>query len=211
MTEAERLISILDDNALHSAHELVQMGVSRMSIRRQLDAGNVMQIARGIYMSPEAVNQDNLSLAVISMLKEGVICMGSAASFHNLGDENPYAIWYGVDRKKVKSNKILSLDWDHQLLFWDNTLLHIGVETHKIAGIAVNITSAARTVVDYLHYKKRVDGEAALRVFSDYLKEGGDVADARDIARQLQRQVALEPYFALADELKESIAIRRGP
>ncbi len=170
-----------------------------------------MQIARGVYLSPEAVDQDNLSLAVISLLKDGVVCMSSAATFHNLGDENPYAVWYAVDRRKVKNAQIMSLDWSHQLMFWDAKLLDIGVETHAIAGVDVKVTSAARTVVDLFHYKRRVEDEAALRVFSDYLKEGGDVSEARDIARQLDRHEALEPYFALADELREAIPLRRGP
>lgn len=210
MTEAEKLNDILSNCSVHTASDLVERGISRMTIKRQVDNGMIMQIARGVYMSPEALDQDNLSLAVISLLKDGVVCMSSAASFHNLGDENPYAIWYGVDRHKVKSNQVLSLSWPHQFLFMEPHLLEIGVETHFIAGTPVKITSAARTVVDFFHYKRRVENEAALRVFSDYLKEGGDVSTARDIAIQLGRNETLEPYFSLADELVESITVRNG-
>jgi len=211
MREPERLLHFFADLNLHSSAELEAHGFNRNTLKRLTDEGRLIQFTRGLYLSPEALDQGNLSLAAISMLREGVVCLLSAAAFHDIGDEVPPEVWFAVDRAKVKNAKIASFEFSHQLVFWPAEYFDVGIEEVVIAGQKVSITNRARTVVDLLHNRNKLTEEVALRAFSDFLKTDGDMREVWEIAIKLKRHDSLAAYLNMADELKESIPQRRGP
>lgn len=211
MREPNRLRTYFDDLALHSTAELEANGFNRTSLRRLVEEGAIIQFTRGIYISPDGLMQDNLSLAAMSMLRNGAVCLLSAASYHNLGDETPPEVWYAVDRTRIKNARVPSFEYGHQLVFWNPELFQIGLEEIEVAGQTISITSPARTIVDLLHARNKLTEEVALRAFSDYLKNDGDIREVSSIAYSLGRYETLSPYINLADELKEAIPTRRGP
>jgi predicted transcriptional regulator of viral defense system len=211
MREPERLLQFFADNNLHSNAELEAHGFNRNAVKRLTDEGRLIQFTRGIYLTPEALDQGDLSLAAISMLREGTVCLLSAAAYHDIGDEVPPEIWFAVDRTKVKNAKIPSFDYSHQLVFWPSEYFEVGIEEITVAGQQVSITNRARTVVDLLHNRNKLTEEVALRAFSDFLRTEGDMREVWDIATKLKRHESLAAYLNMADELKESIPQRRGP
>jgi predicted transcriptional regulator of viral defense system len=211
MREPERLLQFFADHHLHSNAELEAHGFNRNTVKRLTDEGRLLQFTRGIYLTPEALDQSNLRLAAISMLREGVVCLLSAAAYHDIGDEVPPETWFAVDRAKVKNGKIPSFQYAHQLVFWPDDYFEVGIEKTIIAGQKVSLTNRARTVVDLLHNRNKLTEEVALRAFSDFLKTEGDMREVWDIAVKLKRHDSLAAYLNMADELKESIPQRRGP
>lgn len=211
MREPERLLQFFADQNLHSNSELEAQGFNRNAVRRLVEEGRLIQFTRGIYLTPEGLDQGNLSLAAISMLRDGAVCLLSAAAFHDIGDEVPPEVWFAVDRAKVKNAKIPSFDYSHQLVFWPTEYFDVGIEDVTVAGQQVSITNRARTVVDLLHNRNKLTEEVALRAFSDFLRTDGDMREVWDIAIKLKRHESLAAYLNMADELKESIPQRRGP
>lgn len=211
MREPERLLQFFSDRNLHSNAELESYGFNRNAVKRLTDEGRLIQFTRGIYLTPEALDQGNLTLAAISMLREGAVCLLSAAAYHDIGDEVPPEIWFAVDRAKVKNAKIPSFDYSHQLVFWPTEYFDVGIEEITVAGQKVSLTNRARTVVDLLHNRNKLTEEVALRAFSDFLRTDGDMREVWDIAIKLKRHESLAAYLNMADELKESIPQRRGP
>lgn len=201
-------IAELSPEAIYSSADLEAEGFSRMAIKRAVDAGELLQYTRGIYIKPEAAFENGLSYAVMAKLREGVVCLLSAAVFHEIGDANPAALWFAVDRTKVKNATVPSFRTEHTLVFWRPEMLVPGVETHKILGQDVKITSPARTVVDLL-LSSRMTEEIRMRAFSDFLKSGGDMEEVWKLADALQVADTLKPYFQLAEELQESLPQRR--
>lgn len=211
MREPQRLLQFFADRNLHTSSELEAHGFNRNAVKRLTDEGQLLQYTRGIYLAPDALEQGNLTLAAISMLREGAVCLLSAAAYHDIGDEVPPEVWFAVDRAKVKNGKIASFDYSHQLVFWPVDYFSIGIEKADIAGQSVSITNRARTIVDLLHYRNKLTEEVALRAFSDFLKTDGDMREVWEIAIKLKRHDSLAAYLNMADELKESIPQRRGP
>jgi predicted transcriptional regulator of viral defense system len=211
MREPERLIEFFADKNLHSTQELEAHGFNRNAVKRLADEGRLIQFTRGIYLTPEALEQENLGLAAISMLREGAVCLLSAAAYHDIGDEVPPEVWFAVDRAKVKNAKIPSFDYSHQLVFWPAEYFDVGIKEITAAGQKVSITNPARTVVDLLYNRNKLTEEVALRAFSDFLRTDGDMREVWDIAIKLKRHESLAAYLNMADELKESIPQRRGP
>lgn len=207
MTEKEKLQSLISTGNIYSSTELTAAGISRMAIRRFMDSGDMLQYTRGIYMSPNALGENGLDLAVLSKLRKGVVCLLSAASYHEVGDVNPTAIWYAVDREKVKNPSLASFQ-AAQTIFWSGDMLERGVDKHRLFGQDVRITSPARTVVDLFRFRNKIGEETALRTFGDFLKTGGDMAEVWSIAQHFQVDATLAPFFQLGNELQESLPQR---
>lgn len=211
MKEPDKLRSLIASRHLFSTAELVSEGISRVTIGRLVENGELYQFTRGIYVAMDAIDQENLSLAAISKLRNGVVCLTSAAAFHDLGDENPPEVWFAVDRTKVKNASIPSFEFGHQVIFWSPDAFSIGIDRAVIAGQVVAVTTPARTIVDLLHYRNKLTEEVALRAFADFIKKDGDIQEVSDIATELGRLSSLAPYLNMAEELKESIPSRSGP
>jgi predicted transcriptional regulator of viral defense system len=199
--------SILSAERIYSSSDLEALGLSRMTIKRMLDSRELIQYTRGIYILPEAAFENGLSYAVMSKLKDGVVCLLSAAVYHEMGDSNPSALWFAVDRKKVKNANVASFRSDHTLIFWQPEMLVPGVEKHTIMGQEVRITNRARTVID-LFCSNKISEEAKLRAFSDFLKTDGNMDEVWALADELKVGEALKPYLQLAEELQESLPQR---
>ncbi len=199
---------VLSAEKIYSSSDLEAAGLNRMGIKRLLDAGELIQYTRGIYILPEAAFENGLSYAVMAKLKDGVVCLLSAAVFHELGDSNPSSLWYAVDRTRVKNATVSSYKTDHKLVFWQPEMLVPGVDSHTILGQAVKITNPARTVIDLMS-TNRINEETKLKAFSDFLKNGGDMVEVWTLADELKVGDTLKPYFQLAEELQESLPQRR--
>lgn len=205
---ASAIDTVFADNRLHRAADLTAAGLSRMAIKRAADAGRIIQYARGVYVSADGLATTGIGLAAISMLLQGVVCLGSAAQFHNLADEDPPEIWYAVDRARNGNVSAPSIRQPHRLVWWQTEIMEIGVDTVQIAGVDVRITSPARTVVDLIRYRGKLGEETAAKALADYVRSGADLNDVWDIADPLGVKYGLTPFLRTAEELAHSIVAR---
>lgn len=202
-----KLLQLMRDGALRSMNELVEdLGISRMTVKRAVEEGKLHQYTKHLFVSSEAEFVSGMSLAAISKHIDGIVCMGSAAQFHELGDEDPPEIWFAVDRAKYGRSGSKAITDPHKLLFWQGDALTVGIGTHTIAGVVVKITSPARTVVDLLRLRKSIGEDVGPKALLDYLKSGRPMADLWDVSKALGVQEDLVPFFRVAEEFREGIA-----
>lgn len=200
-----RLLKLMRDGAIRSMAEITEAGISRMTVKRAVEAEKLVRFNRGHYVSAELELPANLSLASISKSIDGVICLGSAAQMHELGDEDPSSIWIAVDRTAYGRSQLRSVYDPHQLVFWQGKFLTSGVETMSIAGVPVKVTSAARTVVDLLSARKSLGEDVGPKALMDYLKSGKPMNDLWEIAQELGVYDDLVPFFRVAEEFREGM------
>jgi predicted transcriptional regulator of viral defense system len=209
MSAPPTIDAIFEDNRLHRAADLAARGLSRMAIKRAADAGRIIQYARGVYVSVDGLATTGISLAATSLLLQGVVCLGSAAQFHGLSDEDPPEIWYAVDRARNGNLSAPSIRQPHRLVWWSAELMKVGVETVEISGVNVRVTSPARTVVDLIRYRGKLGEETAAKALADYVRSGSDLNEVWDIAEAIGVKEGLTPFLRTAEELAPSIAALR--
>lgn len=201
----DKLIKYLADGKLRSIAELQAAGINRMTVKRAAENGHIRRYAKQLYLSGEAEFVSGMSLAAIAKVQDGIVCMGSAAQFHELGDEDPSEIWFAVDRKRLGKSRIPGVEDPHRVLYWQGNALEVGIEVHTIAGVDVKITSAARTVVDLLRYRGKIGEEAGPKALKDYLTAGKMVSALWSVAKALGCEGDLVPFLRLADELSDTV------
>lgn len=166
MTQAEKILELLNRSAFIRSRDLKKHGLSRTALRRLYQKGMVVRTERGLYMKPGEIETEHFSrLEVAKKIPHGVICLLSALSFHGIGTQNPHQVWIAIDRKagKPKINNTFV-----RIVRFSEASLHYGVEKHEIQGIVLAVTNPAKTVADCFKYRNKIGLDVAIEA----LREG---------------------------------------
>ncbi|MBX9934001.1 MAG: hypothetical protein K2Y56_21190 [Methylobacterium sp.] len=210
---AERIADIVRDGNLHHASEFVEAGVAPVYLTRAVAAETLVQYGHGIYFRSWDDAVEHVGLAAVSMAHPGgVVCLGSAAQVHNLSNEDPSAVWYAVDRNRVKRQLKVGPSVPVTTVFWPADLLSPGVEVRSVMGVDIRITGPARTVVDLLRYRGKLGDEPGTKALTDYLRDRhGPVNQLWDVADELGCRRSVEPFLRFAEEVLEAIPPSPSP
>lgn len=134
--------------------EALRLGIHRRRLYAMRDAGIVVLVSRGLYrlasLDPLAY-PDLVSVAM--RVPQGVVCLISALSFHEMTTQVPHAIDVALERGKTKPR----LDYPPTHFTWfSGPAFHEGIETHELDGVPVRIYSAEKTLVDCFRYRNQV-------------------------------------------------------
>ena len=172
-TQQERALSLLKRGGMARLSEFAEEGITAATIARMRKKGVVLQLSRGLYQLPDAGGGANHSLAeAAKLVPKGVVCLVSALAFHELTDTIPRSIWMAIgpkDRRPAVTHPPL------QIVRFRDTLLHAGIEEHRIEGVSVRIYNVAKTVVDLFRYRQsagtRYKNSPGLNIALEALRE----------------------------------------
>lgn len=169
MTQEEKILKLLKDNAFLRSRDLKKHGLSRTALTRLFMKGLVVRTKRGLYMRPGGAATEYFSLLeAAKMVPEGVICLLSALVFHGIGTQNPRQVWVAIDRK---SKKPVISNTSVRIVRFSGASLHHGVEKRDILGIPLKVTSPAKTVADCFKYRNKIGLDVALEALRDGLQD----------------------------------------
>ena len=180
--------------AFFRARDLDRGGASRRDLAVWLRRKEVEQVDRGLYRRRAApVTEHETMVEVAARLPEAVICLISALEFHDIGTQNPRAIWLAVERKARKPR----LPNTRVRVLWFSTrMMRYGVHTHDLGGVPVRVTSPARTVVDCFRYRNKVGLDVAIEALRDVLRSRkATPAELMRAAEVCRARTLLLPYL----------------
>lgn len=186
-TQRERAISLLRQQGMARASELLAAGVTAATIARMLAKAEIIQLSRGLYQLPDAPSDVNNALAqAVKRVPKGVICLTSALAFHELTDTIPSRVWVAIgpkDWRPVVTSPAI------QFVRFGENVFHKGIQEHMIEGVKVSIYDPAKTIVDLFRYRqsagRRYQKSPGLNLALEGLREGlrKRKATPSDIAR----------------------------
>ncbi len=149
-------------------------------IKKQLSAGNIYQIERGIYSDIPNVS----TLAVVAFkYPKGILTMDSAFYYHGLTDVIPDQFHIATDKHAIYIND----DRIHQYYVLSN-LLNEGVTTITRRDATIKIYDKERMLIELLRYKNKLPFDYYKEIISNYRK----LIYTLDIER-IQDYVAIYP------------------
>lgn len=178
------------------ARDLAAAGIPRTYLRRLVDRGVLEQTSRGVYRMAGAELSELHSLAEVAVrAPRGIVCLLSALQVHALTTEAPSAVWLMIDHKA----RAPSIDTPRiEVVRASGAALTHGVEVHRVEGVDVKVTSAAKTVADCFRYRRHVGLDVALDALRGYLRtrrERGGSVDALFAAARADRVLTvMRPY-----------------
>jgi predicted transcriptional regulator of viral defense system len=171
--------------------DVIGAGISRKAVYVWRDAGQIVEIARGVYRKAGAPETAYLDvIAVTKRAPRAIVCLVSALAIHDLTDEIPPAVHLAVPRG-VHPPQIAYPPVSFSR--FDSAIFEIGRERFEAApGEFVPVYSPERTVADCMRLRHRVGDTVAIRALRTYLSRTQNRAgDLMIMARQLGDVTAL--------------------
>jgi len=169
-------------------NQALESGLTRRQLKGLVLAGEVEQLARGMYRAAQAdvSEEDQFRVASLRVGKPSAICLVSALAHHHLTDTIPKKTWIMVPISKRTTARDLKVfrtrnpDWE------------IGIEERD--GYA--ITSVERTLVDCLMYRTRVGTRIGVEGLRRALEsKQTTLGKVMDMAVKLKSDHRIRPYI----------------
>ncbi len=174
--------------------EALRLGINRKTLYAMRDAGVLEPVTRGLYRlaSLDPFAYPDL-VTVATRIPQGVLCLISALSHHDLTTQVPHTIDVALERGKRKPR----LDYPPTRFFWfSGRAFHEGVETHTLDGVPVRIYNPEKTLADAFRYRNQLGMDVvleALRLWRERRRKKLDVLLKYARMRHVER--AMRPYL----------------
>jgi predicted transcriptional regulator of viral defense system len=161
----KRLISILNKQTVVRASELYRSGVHPQKLSRAVQRGLLLKIGRGLYVCKDfRADFERQIVLACKRVPNGVVCLESAAKYHDILPLNSDSIWMAID---FKAKKPVVDGLRLRFVRFSGEALTQGVVNTKINGVPVRIYSAAKTVADCLKYRGKIGGDLAAQILRE--------------------------------------------
>jgi len=175
--------------------EAFRQGIHRRTLYGLRDDGALISISRGLYQLAELDSfPTEIDLVHVAKLApQGVICLISALSFHDLTTQIPHEIWLAVERKARKPKVTYP---PVRAIFFPGSCFREGIEVHRIMEHEVRIYNAPKTVIDCFRWRNTVGLDVALEAARSYLKQrGASPSKLMEYAKLCRVERLVTPYL----------------
>jgi predicted transcriptional regulator of viral defense system len=138
----------------------IRLGIQPRTLYAMRDAGVIEPLGRGLFRLtdlPPLGNPDLVSVALKA--PEGIICLLSALSFHEITTQIPRSVYLSL-RPGMKPPR---LDYPPMKIVWFSGKAYSeGIEKHNLDGVPVRIYCPEKTVVDCFKYRNKIGLDVAI-------------------------------------------------
>lgn len=190
----DRIVSLLSRRNVARLSEILATGATAAAVSRLEREGTIVRLSRGLYQladTPLELHQPLVEAA--KLVPNGVICLVSALSYHELTDQIPRRVWVAIGHK----------DWRPHIAhppirfvsFAPEALTRY-IDPHLIEATEVRITNPARTIVDLFKYRTKVGPNIAIEGLKEALRtRKATPAEIHNIAVEMKQWKAIQPYL----------------
>ena len=165
---ADKVLGLAQKQGMIRPRDLAEQGLPADYLWRLEKAGHLIRLDRGLYMRADADFSAHISLAEVGKrLPDGVICLLSALSFHELTLQIPHEVWIAVRPGRYHARlEHLSLRFVHL----SGTSLTEGIEIHRVDGVELRVYSPAKTIADCFKFRHRLGMETVLQALKEAIE-----------------------------------------
>ena len=154
------------------ARDLDEIGVPRYTLSALVERGLLQRIERGTYvLTGSDWNEHQTLIEVARRVPNGVICLLTALRFHEIGTQEPPAVWLCIESKawapRLNTPRL-------EIVRQSGRAWSEGVDEHQLpvgeTSVAVKITSPAKTVADCFKFRNSVGMDVALEALHDAVR-----------------------------------------
>ncbi|WP_296942862.1 type IV toxin-antitoxin system AbiEi family antitoxin domain-containing protein [uncultured Massilia sp.] len=188
------VMALAHSRATFSASDAVALGISRVTLSRLVERGELSRVARGIYTSTkrQPTEFDGM-LEVAAQVPSGVFCLLTALRFHRLTTQSPFEIWMAIPGKA----RVPNIDYPPVRVVWySGDVLSEGIESHLIEGQSIRVYSVAKTVADCFKYRNKIGIDVAIEALQDaWKKQAVTMSELHRFAKICRVEKIIRPYL----------------
>ncbi len=183
------------ENGITHTKTLRQAGISQYYIKRFEESGLIERVKRGIYryLGEEIPIVDEL-VEVTSIVPKGVICLLSAASYHELSTINPFTYHVAIERNQMKP--VLPDYPPITLYYFKASFYEEGVNEVTIHSSKVKVYNMEKTICDLVRYRKKIGNDIMLECIKNYMaRSDRNINKLMQCAEKLKVQKLVKQYI----------------
>jgi predicted transcriptional regulator of viral defense system len=128
-------------------------------------AGQLVRVARGLYAMPGFQSSENGALvAVAKRAPDVVFCLLTALRIHDLTTQAPFEVWIAIGNKSHPPRLAYPL---LRTVHFSEAALTSGIETRRVDGVKIQVTSVAKTVADCFKFRNKIGLDVALEALRE--------------------------------------------
>jgi predicted transcriptional regulator of viral defense system len=153
--------------------------------------GELIQVRRGVYANIDQLSGNMIDINAV--VPEGILCLWSAWSIHQLTTSMPQAFHIAIKRgRKVSIPSFPRMEVHHYM----EDLLKIGVISMIIDGFNIRLYDVERCVCDAVKFRNKVGMDVCSEIINNYLERPNrNLSKLMDYARRLRVGKILEQYL----------------
>ena len=192
-SDQERILRLSHEQGAIRARDLAALGIHHESLRRLCRSGELIRVARGLYMAADYDYQpEHTVVEAVTRVPHGIICLLSALRLHDLTTQEPHAVWMAIGNKDRQPR----LAYPHlEIVRFSGRSLTEGIEERKIEGITVRLYNPAKTVADCFKCRNKTGLDVAIEALRDCLAQRrATLEDLRRYAEVCRVANVMRPY-----------------
>lgn len=176
------------------AAQVRALGIHSRTLYALRDAGELEQIARGLYRLRDLPLLGHPDLVAIALkVPRGVICLLSALSIHGLTTQLPHEIYVALKRgseaPRLRRPPL-------RVFSFSGPSFAEGIEVRNVDGVGLRVYSPAKTVADCFKFRNKIGLDVAIEALRDYLRRrAGTIDDLWGHARTCRVANVMRPYL----------------
>ncbi len=185
-------------DGLLRTNEALKSGIHPRTLYLMRDRGIIESLSRGLYRLKDLPSGDTDFTIIAKKIPEGVLCLISALSIHNLTTQIPHEIYIalqkGARRPKIK-HPPLRYFWFRSIPFKE------GVEIVKIKNISVRVYSPEKTIADCFKFRNKIGLDIAIEALRTWNKKRKSSIDTlMHFAKICRVEKIILPYVETLNE-----------
>jgi len=162
---SDDLLHLVRSKGILRPRDLRERGIPREYLVRLTRSGDLIRVARGLYVLADADISEHHTLAqVAKRVPSAVVCLLTALRFHGLTTQLPFEVWVAIHPKAWRP---VVRDLPVHLVYLSGPALNEGNEAHTIEGVQVRITVPAKTVADCFKFRNKIGLDVAIEALRD--------------------------------------------
>ena len=174
--------------------EAVGHGITPYMLYSLRDRGIIELVSRGVYRLADLPPLSDPDLVTVGLrYPKAVICLVSALAYHGITTQIPHEVSVAVPR----TSRLPSLDYPPvQAHRFSNASYSVGIETHRIDGVAVKVYDKEKTMADCFKFRNQVGMDVVLEALRLHRKRNGlDFGMLLAYARACRVEKVMQPYL----------------
>lgn len=157
--------------------------ISERQLRRLIDEGEIVALARGLYRKAEWIGDEDL-IEITAKAPRATICLRSALARHELIDDIPGEHDIAIPRGSWTPDTVAPVRWRH----FDTETFEIGRAITDAGGDQqIGLYSAERSVIDAFRMRHLKGADLANEALKRWLRRGGQPSGLLSMARAFPR------------------------
>ncbi len=184
----------LENNGILRTSKAKDLGIDEKTLAEMVDAGLLVREAKGIYRLTNLPPLSNPDLVQVSLrVPQGVICLISALSFHQMTTQTPYKIYIAIPQNTKKPR----IDYPPiEVVKPGGDAYSAGIQEWRLDGVLVRIYNKEKTVADCFKFRNKIGQDIAIEALKHYLRyDGKDVEKLLNYARIDRVEKVMRPYI----------------